>query len=319
MDSRDVSVGVDVSKDTLEVAVLVGRQVVCTASLANDQQGAEQLVKLCKQHRPQQLVMEATGGWEQLAAAKLAAAGLPVAIVNPRQVRRFAQALGRLAKTDQIDAQVLAQFGQSVPLPRRPLPEEKVAELREKLLRRDQLIRIRTAESHRLATCRSQAVRQSIQTILAAVEEEVKRIEQELDQWIRQSPLWQEQVDLLVSVPGVGHHTAYRLIAMLPELGQCSRQQIAALVGVAPLNRDSGKFRGQRTTWGGRGNLRWGLYLAALTATRTNPVIRRYYQRLLAAGKLKKVAIVACMRKLLTILNAIMREGRPWQFNPVAD
>ncbi len=318
MDSQDVSIGVDVSKDTLEVAVLVGRQVVYSASLANDQQGAEQLIELCKRHRPKQLVMEATGGWEQLAATKLAAAALPVAIVNPRQVRRFAQAIGRLAKTDKIDAQVLAQFGQSVPLPRRPLPEEKLAELREKLLRRDQLIRIRTAESNRLATCRSRAVRQSIETILAAVDGEVKRIDKDLDQWIRQSPLWQEQVDLLVSVPGVGPKTAYRLIAMLPELGRCSRQQIAALAGVAPLNRDSGKLRGRRTTWGGRGSLRWVLYMAVLTATRTNPVIRRYYQRLLAAGKLKKVALVACMRKLLTILNAMMREGRPWQFHPAA-
>jgi transposase len=306
----EVSVGIDVSKAQLDWAAL-GREA--GGQVANDPAGHAALAATLQALRPTWVVLEATGGLERAAVAALAGAGLPVVVVNPRQVRDFARALGRLAKTDRIDAQVLARFGQAVRPPRRPLPSPQAQLLRELVQRYGQLVEARTAEQNRLQQTHSPRVAQSIHATLEFLGQQIQQIEKELDQTLRASPLWREQEQRLRGVKGVGPVTARMLLAQLPELGQVSRQQIAALVGVAPLNRDSGQFRGKRCTWGGRAPVRAVLYMATLTAVRHNPVLRQMYQRLLAAGKLKKVALVACMRKLLTILNALLRDRRPWQ------
>lgn len=264
----------------------------------------------------ERVVLEATGGYERAAVAALLAEGLPVVVANPRQVRDFAKATGKLAKTDAIDALVLARFAQVIQPEIRPLPDEKTLELQENLARRQQLIQMRTAESNRLKQAVSPSVGQSVQVMLDAIDIQLKGIDMDLDKLIRASPMWQAKVDLLKRVPGVGDQTARSLVAQLPELGTCSRQQIAALVGVAPMNRDSGLMRGRCTTCGGRANVRRALYMATLVATRYNPTIRSYYQRLVEAGKKKKVALVASMRKLLVILNAILRDQKIWQNIP---
>ena len=307
-----IVVGIDVSKDQLDVAF---DPPAATLTLANDLQGHKALVEHLRTKSVQCIVIEATGGYERPVVGELIAANLPVVVINPRQVRNFARAMGKLAKTDAIDAAVLAQFGRAVRPKIRPLPDEKTLVFQEKLARRRQLVQMRSAESNRLKQARSHAVKQSIGQVMDLLKQQLADIDNDLGQMIRDCPAWRENEQLLKSVPGVGDQTARALVAQLPELGRCSRQQIAALVGVAPINRDSGAMRGQRTTWGGRATVRSALYMATLVATRFNPVIRTHYQRLLAAGKRKKVALVACMRKLLTMLNAILRDRKPWRIS----
>jgi transposase len=307
---QGVSVGIDVSKENLDVDFAPTREPL---RLTNDPAGHAALVKrLCKTNI-RVIVIEATGGYERAVVAELAAAGLPVVVVNPRQVRDFARALGRLAKTDQLDATVLADFGQAIQPPQRPLADAETRQMQERLARRRQLVEMLTAETNRLEHATAPAVRQSITVVREMLRKQLDQIENDLDQAIRRSPVWQAKADVLLSATGVGSQMVRSLLVQLPELGHCSRQQIAALVGIAPLNRDSGQFRGRRTIWGGRSEVRACLYMATLVATRFNPKIREHYQRLLAAGKCKKVALTACMRKLLTILNAMVRDGKPWQ------
>ena len=245
--------------------------------------------------------------------AELGLAGLPVAVVNPRQARDFARATGRLAKTDRLDAQVLAHFAAALRPEPRPLPDAHAQELAALVERRRQIVAMRTAEENRLGVTRVAAVRVRIQAHLAWLEADLGEIDGDLRQQLRASPLWREQDDLLQSVPGIGPILSLTLLAELPELGRLTHAQIAALVGVAPLNRDSGTLRGRRSVWGGRRAVRTVLYIGTLRATRCNPTIRPFYQRLLAAGKAKKVALVACMHKLLTILNAMVKHHTPWQ------
>jgi len=303
-------VGVDVSKRSLEVA-FGPEGPVC--SLAYDAPGLAHLVQELQQQAPSRIIVEATGGYERQLVSELANACLPVIVVNPRQVRDFARAIGRLAKTDAIDATILALFGATLCPAFRSLPDVQAQELRDRLARRRQLVDMHTAESNRLSAAHSTKVRQSIEAVLRLLERQLARVDDDIDECLHASPVWREQEDLLQSVPGVGPQTARCLIAELPELGQCSRQQLAGLVGVAPINRDSGTFRGRRTTWGGRASVRAMLYMAALVASRHNPVIRAFYQGLLERGKTKKLALVACMHKLLTILNALLRKHQPWR------
>jgi transposase len=257
------------------------------------------------------IVLEATGGYEQACATALAVAGLPVAVVNPRQVRDFAKAIGQRAKTDRIDAVVLALFAERVQPAMSALPDEAQADLAAHLLRRRQLSDMLVAEKNRLGLARK-AVRGSLKKHVAYLERELRIADSDLRQAIEASSVWRVQDDLLQSVPGIGPVASQTLLAALPELGQLTRQAIAALVGVAPMAQDSGAMRGKRVIVGGRASVRAVLYMATLTATRCNPPIRAFYQRLVAAGKAKKVALVAAMRKLLISLNAILRDQRPW-------
>jgi transposase len=261
------------------------------------------------------IVLEATGGLEGALTGALVAAGLPVVVINPRQARDFAKATGQLAKTDAIDAAILAQFAEVVRPPVRPLPDAQTQELAALIARRRQLIEMRTAESNRLGSA-AQRVRPGIAAHLRWLDTQVARVDQDLTQAIRQSPVWRARDDLLQSTPGVGPVVTTTLLAELPELGTLNGKQIAALVGVAPLNRDSGLVRGTRTVWGGRASVRAALYMSALVAVRHNPVIKAFYLRLRAAGKAPKVALIACMRKLLTILNAMLKHQTPWRYEP---
>jgi len=314
MSRRSYFLGVDVSKDWLDVAWLAeGQKQAHIERLPNSSEGCQQLVAACRRRTVTRIVLEATGGLERAVVRQCAAARLPVVVVNPRQVRDFARAIGRLAKTDRLDAEVLALFAQAIQPELRPIPEETAQELQEKLARRRQLVQIRTAEQNRLIRAHSPDVRRSIQALLDLIQQQLEQLDQDIDQMIQQSPVWRAKQQLLLSVPGVGQQTARILVAELPELGHCSRQQIAFLVGVAPLNRDSGSLRGRRTIWGGRARVRQTLYMATLAAARHNPVIRKHYQHLLRQGKMKKVALVACMRKLLIILNAMLRDQKHWQ------
>ncbi len=258
-------------------------------------------------------MLEATGGYEVPVVAELGTAGLAVAVVNPRQVRDFAKASGRLAKTDRIDAQVLAHFAEALRTGDRPLPDAQGQELAALVERRRQVVALRTAEQNRLGVTRIPQVRAHIQAHLEWLDADLKGLDDELHRRLQASPLWQERETLLRSVPGVGPIVALTLLADLPELGRLSHAQIAALVGVAPLNRESGTWRGRRTIWGGRAAVRAALYMGTLRATCCNPLIRVFYQRLVAKGKAKKVALVACMHKLLTILNAMVRHQTSWQ------
>jgi transposase len=309
MNPAKVYVGIDVAKDWLDVAQRPGGEAWRVSS---DETGIATLIKRLKGLRPALVVLEATGGLQIPAVAALAAAGLRTVVVNPRQVRQFAGATGRLAKTDAIDAQVLAQFGEAVRPEVRPLPDAATQELSALVNRRRQLIEMLTAEKNRLRLA-TKKVRPNIEAHIRWLEGELLDLEGGLGDVIRSSPVWREQDNLLRSVPGVGPVLSSVLLADLPELGKLSRKEIAALVGVAPLNRDSGQFRGRRQVWGGRSHVRTALYMAALVASRYNPAIKSFYQRLLSVGKPKKVALTACMRKLLTILNAMMRHQAPWQ------
>lgn len=304
-----VFIGIDVSQAHLDVA---GRPSGERWRFDNTLEGIAQVVDQLLPLAPRLIVLEATGGWELSVTASLAAAGLPVAIVNPRQVRDFAKSLGRLAKTDQIDALILARFAEAVRPEVRPLPDAQTQELQAVLVRRRQLIEMLVAEKNRLALTHA-SMRPRLNQHIAWLEAELEELDQQLHDRLQASPVWREKEDLLRSVKGVGAVTATTLLAELPELGQLNRKQIAALVGVAPFNCDSGQRQGQRAIWGGRATVRTCLYMAALSAVQHNVVIKPFYQRLIAAGKKRKVALVACMRKLLTILNAMLRSGKKWQ------
>jgi transposase len=309
-EAADVVVGIDVAKAALDVAV---RPQGDEWHVANDATGIADIVKWLQALHPQVIVVEATGGYEAPLVAELGVAALPVAVVNPRQVRDFARATGRLAKTDRLDAQVLAHFGQAVRPTPRPLPDEEAQALAALVERRRQVVAMRTAEENRLGATRVALVRTRIQAHLEWLESDLREIDDDLRQRLHASPLWREQDDLLQSVPGIGPILSLTLLAELPELGRLSHGQISALVGVAPLNRDSGRLRGRRAVWGGRRAVRTALYMGTLRATRCNPPIQAFYERLLAAGKVKKVALVACMHKLLTIVNAMVKHQTSWQ------
>ena len=302
-------VGIDVAKATLDVAV---RPAGERWSAPNDEAGIGALVTRLRPLTPALIVLEATGGFETAAVAALAAAGLPVVVANPRQVRDFARATGQLAKTDALDAQVLALFAERVRPELRPLPDAAVQALDALLTRRRQLLEMLVAEQNRLGFAAA-AVRRDITQHIHWLQRRLHDVDGDLEQTIRGSPVWRAKEDLLRSVPGVGPVVSRTLLGELPELGTLTHKQIAALVGVAPRARDSGTLRGKRIVWGGRASVRAALYMGALVATRYNPAIRAFYTRLRAAGKPAKVALVACMRKLLTILNAILRTGTPWR------
>ena len=306
-----LSLGLDVAKDTV---VLASEPAGCGGTFATDAAGLTALVAQCQAQPVTLLVLEATGGYEAPVAAALATAGLPVAVVNPRQVRAFAQALGRLAKTDRIDTQVLALFAARVRPTPRPLPDEATEELAALLARRRQRLEMLHAERQRLPRARGRVVRRNLRAHIRWLEHSVIDSDAELETRIQQSPVWRVQDELRQSVPGVGPTLARTLLGLVPELGHLDRHAIAALVGVAPLARDSGTLRGRRTCWGGRPAVRTVLYLAALTAARWNPGLRAFYQRLRAAGKPAKVALTATARKLLVLLNAILRDQRPWSY-----
>lgn len=303
-------VGVDVSKERLDVAF---RPASRRCWFPNNLDGIDGLVRRLLEERPALVVLEASGGYERPAAAALAARGLAVAVVNPRQARDFAKATGRLAKTDALDAESLARFAEAVRPEPRVLPDEETLLLSEILDRRRQLIGMLVAENNRLCATASEPVRRRIRMHVRWLEKEISHTDGELEETIERSPTWRENEALLRSVPGVGPVLARTLLAELPELGVLSHKRLSALVGVAPLNFDSGTLRGRRMVWGGRARVRSTLYMASLSATRHNPTIRAFYERLVAAGKPKKVALIACARKLLSILNAVMRDHVRWR------
>jgi transposase len=312
---QEINVGIDVSKDRLDGFVRPSNEAF---AVARDGEGVAALVERMKALRPGRIVLEATGGFEQVVAAALAAAGLPVVVVNPRQIRDFARALGRLAKTDRIDAEVIALFAERLRPDIRALPDEQTRLLDELVTRRRQVVEMMVAEGNRARRLTSTRLKKRIERHCAALQKELSELERELDDTIRATPIWLETHQLLTSVPGVGNILARTLIADMPELGNIDRRQVAALTGLAPFNRDSGKWRGRRAVWGGRARVRAVLYMATVAATRCNPVIKAFYQRLRQDGKPAKVAITACMRKLITILNAIMRDRRPWTHQEVS-
>ncbi|MBC7839204.1 MAG: IS110 family transposase [Nitrospiraceae bacterium] len=304
-----VFVGIDVSKVRLDVAVRPSGE---QNSMTYDATGITTLIAQLTQGQPIRIVVEATGGLERPLLRALVAAALPVIVVNPRQVRDFAKATGQLAKTDTLDAQVLARFAEVIQPALRVIPDAQTQELAALLARRRQVLAMQGAEQHRLNRAPDR-VRKRIEAHLRWLRAERVRLDEDLDDLIQQSPVWRAREGLLQSVPGVGPVMSRTVLAELPELGRLNREQIVALVGVAPFNRDSGRLRGHRTIWGGRAPVRRALYMAALVATRWNPVIHRFYQRLRAAGKAPKVALVAAMRKLLTMLNGMVHAGTPWQ------
>lgn len=280
--------------------------------LANDQAGVDEVLSRIGGSNPKLVVMEATGRYERLAATSIAATGVPVAIVNPRQARDFAKAMGRLAKTDRIDAFVLARFAAAMEPQASVIPDEEAQALQYVLARRRQLIEMLVSENNRLGTA-PKALQKRIRAHIEWLRKEISRTDKDLDEAIEDSATFKENERLLRSVPGVGRVLARTLLAELPELGALTHKRVCALVGVAPFNRDSGQSRGKREVWGGRAPVRATLYMGALAATRFNPVIKEFYERLLASGKPKKVALVACMRKLLSILNAVMRDRAIWR------
>lgn len=304
--------GIDVSKMALDVAL---RPSGTSWRSANDEAGIQEVVERMQGERPALIVLESTGGLERRLVAALALAGMSVAVVNPRQVRDFAKATGRLAKTDALDAAVLAHFAQTIQPTPRPLPDAQAQRLAALVERRQQLVNMLTAEKNR-AQQALPAVQEQIHSHITWLEQALQELDTELDQTLQASPLWREREQLLRSVPGIGPVTALTLIAELPELGQGSAKHVATLVGLAPLNRDSGAWRGTRAIWGGRRHVRAVLYMAAVVAVRHNPVLRVFYERLLAGGKPKKVALTACMHKLLIILHALVRQHTPWQYAP---
>ena len=310
--STHVYVGIDVSQSQLDVAVRPGARF----SASNDEPGWTTVVAQLRRLAPVRIVLEATGGLEMPLAGALAADGLPVVVVNPRQVRDFARATGQLAKTDALDAQILAHFAEVIRPAVRPLPNEQTQVLAALAARRRQLIEMLTAEKNRLRQA-SPSIRKSLRTHIAWLQRERTHLDTELAQAIQESPVWRDKDDLLRSVPGVGPVLTTTVLANLPELGTLTNKQMAALVGVAPLNRDSGTLHGKRRVWGGRAQVRATLYMAAIVATRYNPVIKTFYQRLCGLGKAKKVALVACMRKLLTTLNSMLKHRTRWRTEPL--
>jgi len=303
-------VGIDVSKDRLDVHVRPSGQ---TLTAARDSTGLQQLVGSLRKLAPALIVLEATGGFEITVAAALASAGLPLAVVNPRQIRDFARATGRLAKTDALDAQVIALFAERIRPEPRPLADADSQNLAELIARRRQVVEMIGMETNRLYQVRNARVQRMLRTTVNALTAQLAELDRDIDDTIKRSPVWRAADNLLTSVPGIGDVTAHTLIADLPELGQLDRRRLAALVGVAPINRDSGQMRGKRTIAGGRSDVRNALYMATLSAIRWNPIISQHYKSLVERGRPKKVALVACMRRLLGILNAIMRTNTPWQ------
>jgi transposase len=300
--------GIDVSKDTLDVAVHGDQR---RWSFTNDQAGIEKTKTILQELKVGLVVLEATGNYEIPLAAELGVAGIPTAIVNPRQIRDFAKSVGILAKTDGIDAGVIARFAATVQPEPRSLPDEDSQELAAIIARRRQIVEMITVEKNRFASAKK-VVRPKILAHIDWLSQDLADTNNDLQQKVKDSPLWREKDELLKSVPGIGPTVATTLLAELPELGTLNRKQIAALVGVAPFNRDSGTLRGKRTVWGGRATVRAALYMGTLVATRHNPLIRSFYERLVKAGKAKKVALTACMRKLLTILNAMLKYHTHW-------
>jgi len=303
-------VGIDVSKDQLDVHIHPTDDAL---RVRYDDAGLGTLIDRLRAVAPTVVVLEATGGYEVTVAATLSSAGLPVAIVNPRQIRDFARATGQLAKTDSLDARVIALFAAAVRPAARPVPDDQAQALGELIARRRQLVDMLGAEHNRRRLLRDRRLQRHLQAHIDWLEEALRRLDHDLSTLIRSSPLWREADDLLRSVPGIGPVTASTLIADLPELGHLDRRRIAALVGLAPFARDSGAFRGRRMITGGRAHIRRVLYMATLTAIKHNPAIRDFYRRLVAAGRPGKVALTAAMRKLLIVLNAMLRDHRPWQ------
>jgi transposase len=303
-------IGIDVAKDRLDVHI---RPKGESFTLARDGDALAALAERLRGLAPVLVVLEATGGYETVVASAIAAAGLPLAVVNPRQIRDFARATGKLAKTDRIDAAAIAHFADAVRPAARPIPSREAQTLGELVARRRQVIDMIVAEGNRRRMARQPRVIGAIERHLAVLQAELSELDGGIDDAIRKTPAWQADADLLTSVPGVGKATLRTLIAELPELGHLNRRKIAALVGVAPINRDSGTLRGRRTIAGGRSTVRAALYMAALVASRANPIIAAYYAKLRAAGKTGKQALVACMRRLIVILNAILRDRKPWQ------
>ena len=303
-------VGIDVAKDRLDVHLRPGGE---NFTVTRDGEGLAQLVDRLHRLAPRLVVMEATGGYETIVASAVAAAHLPLAVVNPRQIRDFARATGKRAKTDAIDAAAIAHFAEAIRPPARPIAKPEAQALGELVARRRQVIEMMVAERNRRRRATQRRVVRAIDRHLELLQSELCELEGDIDGAIRGSPAWQADADLLASVPGVGPATLRTLIAELPELGRLDRRKIAALVGVAPINRDSGMMRGRRTIAGGRPAVRTALFMAALVASRRNPIIAAYYAKLRAAGKTAKQALTACIRKLVVILNAILRDRKPWQ------
>jgi transposase len=303
-------IGIDVSKDRLDVHVRPERK---NFALARDQAGLDELVTRLAPLSPALVVLEATGGLQLRVAAHLAAADLPVAVVNPRQVRDFARAAGRLAKTDRLDAEVIAAFAEAMRPEARPLADAETRHMAALVARRRQLVDMRTAEKNRRAILETGSAHRQLNDHIDWLTRAIEDIDNDIDGAVRASKAWRADENLLRSVPGVGPVLCRTLLAELPELGSLNRRQIAALVGVAPFNRDSGTMRGKRTVWGGRGHIRAVLYMATVTATRVNPVIKATYRNLTNKGKPSKLALTACMRKLLVILNAMMRDQTAWK------
>jgi transposase len=303
-------VGIDVSKDRLEVYV---RPTGERLTVASDEAGITQLLGRLQVLQPSVIVLEATGGYEARVAAALAHAGLPVAVVNPRQVRDFARATGQLAKSDGLDAAVLAHFGEAVSPPVRPLPNAQAQALAELVTRRRQLVEMLTAELNRQQQARQRLVQTRLQRHVTWLRAAIAELEEDITRLIRSSPVWREKENVLTSAPGIGDVTAHALIAELPELGRLSRRRIASLAGLAPFIRESGRWKGRRMIRGGRAHVRRALYMATVVAIRYNPPIGDFYRRLIGAGRPKKLALIAAMRKLLTVLNAMLRDSRKWQ------
>jgi transposase len=307
--SSEIFVGIDVSKDQLDVAVFPAGEAF---SVPRKPSGIEDLVSRLQAQAPTLIVLEATGGFETPVASALAAAALRVVVINPRQARDFAKATGQLAKNDALDAHLLARFAQAIRPAVRPLPDEHVQLFQSLVTRRRQILQMIAAERHRLPQA-PRSIRRDSEAHLRGLERRLNDLDTQLHTTVRQSPLWREQDDLLQSVPGVGPPLAVTLLGHLPELGRLSRRKIASLVGLAPFAHDSDRHRGQRAIWGGRAHVRAVLYMATLASTRDNPVIQAFYRKLCAAGKAKKVALTACMRKLLTILNSMLKNKSTWR------
>lgn len=313
--TQSVFIGIDVSKARLDVALGEKGELF---SLSHSEQQIPALVEKLKASFPQLIIIEASGGLERYLVASLAEAGLPVVVVNPRQVRDFAKATGKLAKTDAIDARVLAEFGAALKPPQRPLRDSERQRIADQVSRRRQIVNMLIQEKNRLSRA-ADPVRADIEHHINYLQERLKQCNDDIEKMIKESPLYQETVELLTTVPGVGPVTTAALVAFCPELGTLNRHQIAALIGTAPFNRDSGTRRGQRIVWGGRKLLRNLLYMATVSAIRCNSKIRTFYSRLIAAGKKFKVAITACMRKLIIILNAMVKQRQPWREGTVTN
>ena len=303
------TVGIDVARDRLDIAVRPSGEVL---SVERNAAGLEVLVARMKQLSPRLIALEATGGFETVVAAALSAAGLPVAVVNPAQIRHFAQAIGQRAKTDSIDAAVIAHFAEATGLEPRPMADEATRQLADLVARRRQIIDMIGAERQREKRA-APRLKRSIARLLKALEKELSSVDTDIDEAVRGSPAWRAKEDLLASVPGIGPTIARTLIAELPELGQLGRREIAALAGLAPFTRQSGRWRGKSFIAGGRASVRSALFMGAMVAKKHNPVLKAFFDRLVAAGKPKIVALIAVARRLLTILNAILRDQRPWQ------